>query len=81
MTQVTISRDTLYWRDQIIALREAHVIADQAWLAVVKHGTTSNDQRQIVKGLRADLLNAKKLLDNALAEFTHAAFMNVRGVK
>lgn len=81
MTKATISRNTLFWRDQIIKARETLAEADLAWRTVAVKGCSNAEERSHLKGLKYDLEQARKGLKYAVDEFADAAFMDVRAVE
>ena len=79
MTQVTISRDTLFWRDQIIKLRELVSKADAAWLAIAVLPNTSGTVQ--LKEVKRDLKTANESLAYAVSTFADLVFIDLLGVK
>jgi hypothetical protein len=81
MTTAQISRETLFWRDQIIKLRKMVSEADQAWRVEAVKGFSNTEERRLQKGLKYDLDQARKGLEQAVRNFADAAFMDVRAIK
>ena len=79
MTQATISRDTLFWRDQIVYLRVSRVEAEAVLRKIAIQPNTSGSVA--FKDAKYNLRQVTKSLEFAVSNFADSAFMDVRGVK